>query len=84
MVKLNVEQLDIGGDKFDCYRQQDKCNLPPKDSEPNVSESHVRANIYCFQQFRILVYIFLCNLIHTCLLLLNSILGQVDQNIPPN
>ena len=35
-------------DKFDCYRRRDKCMLPLKDSEPNVSESHLRTNIDYF------------------------------------
>ena len=53
-MKSNEQQLDICVDKFDCYHR-DKCTLPLKDSEPNVSESHLRTNIDYFQQFRILV-----------------------------
>ena len=44
-LELNVKQLDICVDKFDCYHHQDKCIFPLKNSEPNVSENHLRTNI---------------------------------------
>ena len=50
VVKSNEQRVDICVDKFDCYRC-DKCILPLKGSEPNVSESQLGINIDCFQQF---------------------------------